>query len=121
MKLDEHRQIVARRDKLTPTPEQRAQWIWNRLHGQMSQITPKPWDLICFSVETLALLAAEYTFLQPVIKKLVSIVYTAHYYTDEVYSSSCPMNQQVTDQASLKQSSSEKTGLSQIAQLDLKE
>ncbi len=69
---------IAERDKLVPSPEQRAAYLW--AHVQL--IKPTLWDLICFSTEVLAIASIEHEFLQDINKKLVSVVYTAHYYTE---------------------------------------
>lgn len=68
-----------------PTPEQRAL----ALYKHMQAMNPKPtqWDLACFCVETLALLSAELVFLQEPIKRLVSILYTAHNATPDPFPS----------------------------------
>lgn len=73
------------RDKISPSPEQRATHLWSVIHT----LKPRPtmWDLVCFCAETLGVVASEYTFLKPIVAKLVSVIYTAHYQTPDPYPS----------------------------------
>lgn len=79
------------RDSVVASPEQRAKYIWDRIHS----IEPKPtlWDIVCFCTESLALAAAEFTFLQPYMKRVVSVIYTAHYHTPEPFPSCLSLEQ----------------------------
>ena len=78
-------ELIEKRDKESPSPEQRAVRIWSAINA----MEPRPtlWDIVCFSCEALAALSTELDFLQPFTKRLVSIVYTAHYHTPEPYPS----------------------------------
>ena len=80
------------RDKINPSPEQRAIHLWKAIYT----LTPKPtfWDLVCFCTETFAIVATEYSFLKPIAAKLVSIVYTAHYQTPDPFPSSLDAERQ---------------------------
>lgn len=110
------KEVMRLRDLVTHSPEQRAKWLWDRLEGKtLSTVKPTQWDLICFAAEVFALLSADIEFLQEISKRMVSIVYTAHYHTPEIYPSSCPYP------LSKQTSSTVKTGLSEIAQLSLRD
>jgi hypothetical protein len=82
----------AERDAINPSPEQRATHLWRRIHS----IEPRPtaWDIICFCTESIAVIAAEYEFLRPIVVKLISIVYTAHYSTPEPFPSCVPLTKE---------------------------
>lgn len=111
--LETTKEVMRLRDLVTHSPEQRASYLWKLLEAQ--GIKPTQWDLICFAAETFALLSADIEFLQDISKRMVSIVYTAHYHTPEIYTSSCPYP--LSKQISL----TERTGLSQIAPLTLRD
>ncbi len=62
-----------------PPPDERARELWSHMQLHNPRVTA--WDLICFCTETLAMLSGGeggYTFLQEPVKKLISVVYTAH-------------------------------------------
>lgn len=75
-----HEERIAARDKISPSPEQRAAHLW----AEIQRLNPKPtqWDIVCFCTEALGVIAAHHEFLQAVVKQLNRTVYTAHYYTD---------------------------------------
>lgn len=77
--------LIKKRDAISPTPEQRAQELWSAIHT----LNPRPtqWDIVCFCVESLAVVSSEYEFLKPIVARLVSVVYTAHYNTPEPWPS----------------------------------
>lgn len=83
------------RDKVSPSPEVRAAAIWAIIHSL--DVKPTAWDLICFCCEAFAALASSggYEFLQPFAKRLVSIVYTAHYNSPEPMPTSVESSQEV--------------------------
>lgn len=83
--LHRGRSIVTDNTTREPTPEQRATYIWERIHA--TEPRPTLWDLACFCTETLALIAVEYDFLRPFVRRLVSIVYTAHNNTPDAFPS----------------------------------
>ena len=85
-----------------PSPEHRAEFLYKH----MQTMNPKPtmWDLVCFSTETIALLAGELEFLQPVAKQLVSVVYTAHYHSDIPFDS-CLSNSNSVEKTSTQEPS----------------
>ena len=77
--------LITNRDKVSPSPEQRATRLWSAVH----KLEPRPtqWDIVCFCVESLAIVSSEIEFLKPIVARLVSIVYTAHYGTPEPWPS----------------------------------
>ena len=66
-------------DKMMPPPSERARIVWEAIqrHSQVSYISN--WDVVCFSVETLGLMAAEFPWLQEAAKQVSMLVYKAHY------------------------------------------
>lgn len=83
---DNTERLLEERDKINPSPQVRANAIWNILNNHEPR--PTLWDLICFSTETLTIAAGDsYPFLTKIVKALVSNVYTIHYYGDEVIDS----------------------------------
>lgn len=62
-------------DEITPTPEERAQIVWEFLR-EYSQFST--WDLVCFCVEYLGLISAEYPWLKESAKKQNVLVYKYH-------------------------------------------
>ena len=78
-------QLIKQRDAISPSPEQRATRLWSAIH----RLEPRPtqWDIVCFCVESLAIVSSEIEFLKPIVARLVSIVYTAHYGTPEPWPS----------------------------------
>lgn len=82
---DTLKRVMELRDKISPSPEQRATHLWEAIHKLPRR--PTFWDLVCFCAETFAIVAAEYTFLKPIAARLVSVVYTAHYQTPDPYPS----------------------------------
>lgn len=68
-----------------PDPQERATYLYKRLHS----IEPKPttWDLVCFCIETLAMLTTQYEVFKPITFRLISMCYTFHNNTPEPLSS----------------------------------
>ena len=64
-------------DSLTPSPEDRAQAVFSLLHSNFGSITD--WDLLCFSVQFVAMLSERYPWLEQGARDLNGLVYTAHY------------------------------------------
>jgi len=64
---------------MMPPPSERARIVWEAIqrHSQVSYISN--WDVVCFSVETLGLMAAEFPWLQEAAKQVSMLVYKAHY------------------------------------------
>ncbi len=66
-------------DKMMPPPSERARIVWEAIqrHSQVSYISN--WDVVCFSVETLGLMSAEFPWLEQAAKQVSQLVYKAHY------------------------------------------
>jgi hypothetical protein len=77
--------IIEERDKINPSPSVRADAIWQILNHHEPR--PKLWDLICFSVETLAVAVESYPFLLSAIKSLSRMIYAIHYNGEELIES----------------------------------
>lgn len=79
------KEVMEQRDAINASPEQRASYIW----PVVQRMNPKPtaWDIICFCAEAFASIAGGYDFLKPFAKRLIQIVYTAHYHTPDPYPS----------------------------------
>lgn len=71
---------IKERDKISPSPEQRARYIWYAVQ----RLTPKPtlWDIICFCSETLSAASLEHEWLKYPAKMVSKSLYIAHYLTD---------------------------------------
>lgn len=71
------RRIVAAIDETTPSPEQRAQFIY----AQLQTLDPKPtvWDMACFASEYIGMLALMEPAFEGISKRLSAMVYEAHY------------------------------------------
>lgn len=83
--VTDRKTLMEERDKISPSPEQRATRLWSAIHT----LKPRPtaWDIVCFCVESLAVVSTEHEFLKPIVARLVSVVYTAHYNTSEPWPS----------------------------------
>jgi len=80
-RMDEPRvlteEFIAKIDKLTRSPSDRADLIWNKLSLSTSKVSN--WDLICFCVEVLGLMSAEFPWLREAAVAASHLVYKAHY------------------------------------------
>lgn len=63
-------------DAIVPSPEKRAEVLWALIRAQENVTT---WDTICFCVNALGLLSAEYLWLRDGAQRLSVAVYHAHY------------------------------------------
>jgi hypothetical protein len=80
-KLAEFDKRVAERDAKFENPAQRALRVYKILHDTHPELTT--WDLVCFSTEWLALMAAGWDWLKEPAKSINRIVYEAHYFMPE--------------------------------------
>lgn len=77
--------LISERNAISPSPEQRATHLWTAIHKLPER--PTQWDIVCFCTESLAIVSSEIEFLKPIVARLVSIVYTAHYNTPDPWPS----------------------------------
>lgn len=76
-------------DKKYPSPETRAQNVWERIRVGSPTEEPTNWDLLCFAVHILGLFAAEHPWLEIPARHLNKMIYTAHYkFADEYFGGS---------------------------------
>lgn len=66
-------------DKMMPPPSERARLVWESIQRDTSVTYISNWDIVCFSVETLGLMSAEFPWLQEAAKQVSALVYKAHY------------------------------------------
>ncbi len=66
-------------DKMMPPPAERARIVWEAIQRDTSITYISNWDIVCFSVETLGLMSAEFPWLQEAAKQISGLVYRAHY------------------------------------------
>ena len=75
-------EFIAKIDKLTGSPSDRARSIWELLmQSDTKKITN--WDLICFCVETLGFMSSEFPWLKEAAMAASQIVYKAHYLNND--------------------------------------
>lgn len=70
-------EFIEKVDKLTKSPSERASDVWVKLAKENPKLTN--WDLVCFCVETLGLISAEFPWLRQGAMMVSQIVYKAHY------------------------------------------
>lgn len=68
-------------DRLTPSPEDRAQVVYNTIKTHLPEATN--WDVICFCINYLALSSLSYEWLKDATMHLARQVYNAHYFKTE--------------------------------------
>lgn len=71
------REVVERVDKHTESPTARAQRVWNLVKSQNPELTD--WDILCFAVEYIGSMVANWAWLEDVAKPLAKRLYVAHY------------------------------------------
>lgn len=83
MENGELNQRINERDKVTPSPEERAGYILNLIKDNNNDITD--WDIICFCSEYLGAMVINYNWLEvECIQLITRRVQTAHYTRDEI-------------------------------------
>lgn len=104
---EEQERIIAERDKIVPSPADRAKFLWEHLQT----LEPKPtyWDIICLAAESVASMASTNEWLRDVAKALIKRVYTAHYHTDPPIASCLPSSSVQPKQEISEPASSELT------------
>lgn len=89
-------ELMDQLDATTPSPEQRAKFLYNKLVE--SGLQPTNWDLICFAAELLGGLVSTCEPIKPEVRRLLLMVYKIHYtYKDEL--ATC-LNQESSNQKS---------------------
>ena len=105
-------------DRQTPSPSERAKYIYDKLNA----LDPKPthWDLVCFCAETLGLLTFELPVTNKYAAAALRTIYEVHYYAGDNNPSCLPSqqnNQSSTSPSNQSQTSSDPTGQSQSSEL----
>ena len=89
-RLAEFDKRVAERDAKYQNPAERALKVYKVLLETHPEFTT--WDLVCFSTEWLALMAAGWEWLQEPTKQVNRLVYQAHYFMpEEQFTSEAPI------------------------------
>lgn len=78
--IEKIKRVMLERDLKDPSPEVRAERIFSYLQETQPNLTE--WDLICFSVNYLALIMPAFPYIEKPIKEIASLIYTAHYSDD---------------------------------------
>lgn len=93
-RLAEFDKRVADRDAKYPQPAARALAVFKILRDSNPEITT--WDLTCFAVEWLGLMAPAWDWLMPAAKLANRVVYEAHYFGPEDNLVTSPKIEQIT-------------------------
>ena len=72
---------IAEIDRLIPSPEQRAQEVYNAIKQTLPDKTN--WDVICFCINYLGLSAQAYDWMESAVRHLSRQIYNAHYFKTE--------------------------------------
>jgi len=70
------KEVMARIDRLTESPDQRAQKVLIALRAHANVTT---WDVLCFCAEYLGMMVPAYPFVEKEARELTRLVYLAHY------------------------------------------
>lgn len=106
-------------DRLTPSPSERAKYIYDKLNA----LDPKPthWDLVCFCAETLGMLTFELPVTNKYVAAALRTIYEVHYYSGEDNPTCLPRQQQnqnsTISPTSKTENSSDQTGASPLSDL----
>lgn len=65
-------------DKKHPSPELRAKKVIDDLKEKYGE-SLDDWDITCFAAEWLGLMSVAHPYLEPYARRILSLVYTAHY------------------------------------------
>lgn len=74
-------QHIAEIDEKVVSPGERANYIWKLLKQEHPDLTD--WDVLCFASEYLAMMSSAHLWLEDAAKKVVGLIYTAHYMNPE--------------------------------------
>jgi hypothetical protein len=66
-------------DKMMPSPSERARIVWEAIQRNTKISYISNWDVVCFSVETLGLMSAEFPWMKEAAVQISKLVYRAHY------------------------------------------
>lgn len=72
---------IAAVDEVIVSPSERATHIWTLLKAEHPDLTD--WDVLCFAAEYMAMQSNVYMWLEEPVKKVVGLVYLAHYMNPE--------------------------------------
>ncbi len=71
-------------DKMMPPPAERARIVWEAIQKDTSITYISNWDIVCFSVETLGLMSAEFPWMKEAAIQISQLVYRAHYLNHDI-------------------------------------
>lgn len=69
--------IIGIVDEASPSPERRATVVWSLMKHHFPDLTD--WDVLCFSVQFIAIMSQTWNWLEKDARSLNSLLYTAHY------------------------------------------
>lgn len=97
-------------DAQTPSPSERAKYLYDKLIA----LEPKPthWDLVCFCAETLGMLTLDLPVTNRFTSAALRSIYELHYYDDSINPSCLPKQNQksLTTDSNQSPTSSDQTG-----------
>jgi hypothetical protein len=68
-------------DAITPSPQARAEYIYNLLKTEHPELTT--WDIMCFCAEFFGLMSVKWSWLKDQARVLSRLIYMAHYEVSE--------------------------------------